>query len=96
MSRDAFFDDLRSGLEEESRSSNGRTNSRSTEPSRDVKESPANRQIDNERSQVTQHARLGQRAGREVAVGAAHRAERHVDVQPGDRLVPSARVRGRG
>ena len=51
MSRDAFFDDLRSGLEEESRSSNGRTNSRSTEPSRDVKESPANRQIDNERSQ---------------------------------------------
>ena len=54
MSRDALFHDLRSGLHEESRSSNGRTDSRLTEPSRDVEESPANRQIDNPRPQVTQ------------------------------------------
>jgi len=54
MSRDAFFDDLRNGLHEESRSSNGRTDSRPTEPSRDVEESPANRQFDTARSQVTQ------------------------------------------
>jgi hypothetical protein len=54
MSRDAFFDDLRSRLEEESRSSDGRTNARSTEPSRDVRKPPANRQIDTERPQVTQ------------------------------------------
>lgn len=54
MSRDAFFDDLRSRFDEESRSSNGRTNSRFTEPSRDVEESPANRQIDTERPQLTQ------------------------------------------
>ena len=54
MSRDAFFEDLRSGLHEESRSSNGRTNSRPTESSRDVEESRANRQIDTARPQVTQ------------------------------------------
>src|SRR5438128_6979475 len=54
MSRDAFFDDLRSGLHKEPRSSNGRTDSRPTEPSRDVEESPANRQIDTARPQVTQ------------------------------------------
>jgi len=54
MSRDALFDDLRSGLHEESRSAIGRTNSRPTEPSRDVEEPPANRQIDTARPQVTQ------------------------------------------
>jgi hypothetical protein len=54
MSREAFFDDLRSGLHEESRSSNGRTNSRPTEPSRDVEEPPADRQIDTARPQITQ------------------------------------------
>src|SRR5439155_14895269 len=54
MSRDAFFEDLRSGLHEESRSSNGRTNSRPTESSRDVEESRANRQIDTARPQGTQ------------------------------------------
>src|SRR6266404_2771028 len=54
MSRDALFDDLRSGLHEESRSAIGRTNSRPTEPSRDAEEPPANRQIDTPRSPVTQ------------------------------------------
>ena len=54
MSRDAFFDDLRSGLEKESRSSHRSTHSRSTEPSGDLEESRANRQIDSERPQGTQ------------------------------------------
>jgi len=54
MSRDAFFDDLRSGPHEEYRSSNARTNSRPTEPSRDIEEPKADRQIDTARPQITQ------------------------------------------
>ena len=54
MSRDALFDDVRSGPREEYRSSNGRTNSRPTEPSRDIEEPQADRQIDTARPQITQ------------------------------------------
>jgi hypothetical protein len=53
MSRDAFSDDPRDGLGQQSRSSNGRTNSRSAEPSRHVEEPPTNEppRIDDERPQ---------------------------------------------
>jgi hypothetical protein len=53
MSRDAFSDDPRAGLEQESPSSNGRTNSRSTEPSSQIKEPLTNERsrIDDERPQ---------------------------------------------
>lgn len=53
MSRDAFSNDPRDGLEQESRSSNGRTNSRSTEPSSQIKEPLTNElsRIDAERPQ---------------------------------------------
>jgi hypothetical protein len=56
MSRDAFSDDSRSGLEQESRSSNRRTNRRSTEPSRHI-EMPltnAHTGIDARRLQLTE------------------------------------------